>query len=255
MVNLVEALNNFFENHARQMHTCLPGEFISYDHRQQRAKVQPLIKRKYADGTVQSLPMIVNVPVVWPRTSNCSLTFPINRGDRCLLLFAERSLDVWLVDGENREPNDTRKFDLSDGIAIPGLYSFNNESPSENNTDLLLKYGENRFRISPNGTITAQNESGATLNLLSNGSATLESSSGAVLSLLSNGSIALENSSGTSLSLSSDGKITLGASGVEVLSVLSQALGVLSQTTVTGTPIDQQGDFAALQATLETIRG
>jgi hypothetical protein len=53
------------------------------------------------------------------------ITFPVAAGDIVLLCFAQTSLDNWLQLGGVVDPQDSRKFDLSDAIAIPGLLSFN----------------------------------------------------------------------------------------------------------------------------------
>ena len=136
-----------------ELHVCLPGRIERYDHTQQRAEVKPLIRRRYADGEVDDMPVIAGVPVVFPRSGGASLTMPVNRGDGVLLIFADRSIDRWLVRGGEVTPDDRRKHDISDCIAVPGLYSFADPSPQDNNEDVLLQYGGGEFRILPSGEI------------------------------------------------------------------------------------------------------
>ncbi|PWU06784.1 MAG: hypothetical protein C5B43_01340 [Verrucomicrobia bacterium] len=94
--------------------------------------------------------------MIFPRSGGASLTFPVLEGDNCLLLFSERSMDLWLTVGGQVTPDDPRKFDISDAIAIVGLYPFSVESPSENNTDVLLKYKDSKIRIKESGDIVIQ---------------------------------------------------------------------------------------------------
>jgi len=147
-----------------QMHTCLPGIVVSYDYTKQKASVKPLIKKKYRDGRVDSLPVIVNVPVVWPRSSNASMTFPVNKGDYVMLLFAERAMELWLTQGGETEPGDTRKYDLTDAIAVPGLYPFSVPSLAENNTDLLIKYNSTTIRITQSGDVNIDTPTNVNIN-------------------------------------------------------------------------------------------
>lgn len=142
----VEAVTN-------QIHTALPGRIESYDHEKQKADVKPLLKRVYKDGEVLDVPVVPSVPVVFPRGNSSSLTFPLKKGDGVLLVFAERSLDKWLSEGGIVAPDDPRKFDLTDAVAIPGLYPFNVPGLAANNEDVILIHGENFITIKSSGEI------------------------------------------------------------------------------------------------------
>lgn len=136
----------------RGVNTAIPAEIVSYDYTQQRADVKPLLNRKYKgeeEGT--PLPIITNVPVIFPRGGNFSMHWPLNAGDTILLVFSERSLDEWVYEGGQVTPNDPRMFNLSDAIAIPGLIPFS-EGTAEDNTNFNLTIGSSRMRISPTGT-------------------------------------------------------------------------------------------------------
>lgn len=106
-------------------HTCLPGKVTRYDKTKQQADVQPLLRRKFMDGTVTDLPPINNVAVVHPRAGGAIVHMPVEIGDIVTVVFAERSLDRWLNSGDMTDPGDPRMHDLSDAYAIPGGYSFN----------------------------------------------------------------------------------------------------------------------------------
>jgi hypothetical protein len=111
------------------LHTGLPAKVISYDSSKQSAEVAPLLKRAFEDPldptatTVRTVPVISNVPVVFPAGGGWSLTFDLSPGDIVHLAFAERSLDRWLEapSGQAVDPVSARRFDLSDAVAIPGL--------------------------------------------------------------------------------------------------------------------------------------
>ena len=151
--NLSEPLRAAVESVMSELHVCLPGRIERYDHTEQRAEVKPLLRRSYLDGDESDMPVIADVPVVFPRSGGASLTMPVNSGDGVLLVFADRSIDRWLAQGGEVTPNDRRKHDLSDCVAVPGLYSFADLSPQDNNEDVLLQYGGGEFRILPSGEI------------------------------------------------------------------------------------------------------
>jgi hypothetical protein len=136
------------------VHTALPGIIVSYDYTKQNAQVQPTINRTWSDGTTIKLPVLNNVPVIFPQSGGASLTFPVNVGDPCLLIFNERSTDQWKASGGIVNPVDPRKFDLSDGVALMGYLPFNSTFPNRsNNTDMILQYAGSSITITSTGAI------------------------------------------------------------------------------------------------------
>lgn len=119
---LQELLKDAIEARVTDIHVALPGIVQKYDAAKQTADIQPTIKKKYADGTVINLPLISNVPVIFPRTSKAYLHIPLKKDDYVLLIFSERSLDIFLQKGGIVDPEDYRKHALSDAVAIPGLF-------------------------------------------------------------------------------------------------------------------------------------
>jgi hypothetical protein len=115
-------LKNAIESRLTDLHVALPGIVQTYDAAKQTADVQPALQKKYADGAVTNLPLISNVPVMFPRSSVGHLHFPLKRGDQVLLVFVERSVDIFRQKGGVVDPEDFRKHHLSDAIALPGFY-------------------------------------------------------------------------------------------------------------------------------------
>jgi hypothetical protein len=155
---IAESLNIFWEYKIGRVNTCLPGRIEGYDASKNKAEVQPLIQKKYDNDQLVTLPIIANVPVVFPRTATAGIFLPVARGDLVLLVFCQNSLDKWLVQGGIVDPEDRRKHDLNDAIAIPGLYPFNSEAIG-NGEDLIIKAGESQFNIKKTGEV----------NIISNG--------------------------------------------------------------------------------------
>lgn len=110
--------------------TALPAEIVSYDQATQKANVQPGVAGRFEDPESKEwlpykMPMVTNVPVMFPAGGGFSITWPLEAGDVVYLVCAERSIDEWKsAGGPNTIPADTRRFNLSDAVAIPGLRPF-----------------------------------------------------------------------------------------------------------------------------------
>lgn len=53
-------------------------------------------------------------------------TFPINKGDECLLLFSDREIESWFINGNTNPAKHSRMHDETDCIAVFGLRSLPN---------------------------------------------------------------------------------------------------------------------------------
>ena len=119
------------------LHTSIPGEVLSYDRAKQTAQVKLVVRGKRRDlqtGTLStySFTPLVNVPVVWPGGGDASLTFDLSKGDRVVVIFAERDISRWLSTGTApSDPADTRRHDLSDAIAIPQINPYTDPLASD----------------------------------------------------------------------------------------------------------------------------
>jgi hypothetical protein len=115
--------------------------------------VQPTIQQRTTDGEVFDYPKIVSVPVVFPRSRYFSLTYPIEKDDTVLLVFTERSMDRWLRSGGTVDPRDPRRHDLTDAVAIPGLYPFSEGTKVKEPSSVEIQYKEASITIKANGDI------------------------------------------------------------------------------------------------------
>lgn len=69
-------------------------------------------------------PMLIRVPVLILNGGGAYTTYPIAQGDSCLVVFCDRDIDTWLELGNTQNPPNTdRMHDLSDAVALVGLYS------------------------------------------------------------------------------------------------------------------------------------
>lgn len=109
------------------LRVAMPGIIQSFDPSTVTCTVQPAIYglKVGDDGSTASeaIPVLPDVPVVFPRGGGCTLTFPVKTGDECLLVFSDRCIDFWWQNGGVQEAVDPRQHDLSDAFAIIGPQS------------------------------------------------------------------------------------------------------------------------------------
>lgn len=141
-------LMSIADSRVAAIHKAMPGRVESFDPSTQKATIQPLIKRARIDEEgarqVDAIAPVVNVPVMFPGAGGYRITFPVNRGDIVLLIIADSSLDLWLAHGGLVDPGDDRRNDISDGIAIPGLYNFAN-LPTDTSQSAMVLHGDIRL--------------------------------------------------------------------------------------------------------------
>ena len=107
------------------LHVSLPGRIQSYDAITQTATIEIMVGRllENTDGvlTSEELPVLQNVPVVFPKTSKYLLSFPIEEGDTGDVIFAESSIGQWRATGAVSAPEDVGRCTLSGAKFYPGL--------------------------------------------------------------------------------------------------------------------------------------
>jgi len=106
------------------LYTFMPATVVEYDALLQTCTVQPAFKATYIDPPVsESLPQIFDVPVIFNRSSSRGAQFPLSKGDGVGLVFSQRSLDDWFTKGGEVLLTSARTHDISDAVALPGLFS------------------------------------------------------------------------------------------------------------------------------------
>lgn len=120
-----------------KMRVAVPGIIQSFDPSTQLATVQIAIRENVRVPVPQpnGLPPITGqkqtvaiaplqtVPVVFPRSGGFSLVFPVNPGDECLLVFSDACISAWKQSGGVQKQIRRRRHDLSDAVAIVGLWN------------------------------------------------------------------------------------------------------------------------------------
>jgi hypothetical protein len=140
------------------IHCIKIGVIQDYDAAKQTATVsiaQKQVVRIEPDGTriLEDYPLISKCPVVFPSGGGFTMTFPLAAGDECVLMFNDRQIDAWLVNGPGFAPTTRRVHDISDAIAFVGLRSNPRalEDVSETAVQLRSDDGTNFVEVNQNG--------------------------------------------------------------------------------------------------------
>lgn len=174
-----------FDRNIANIHTSIPAIIQSVDYANQVVSAIPAIQIKIVDPNTKLVryinrPLITNIPMAlsWSEGLGIGTTMPYRVGDKCTLIFAERSLDNFLITGQISPPADgptpetctIRCFDETDAMCFPGIITkakIPNYSPdaveirnadksslfSLSNTSLTMKQGSASITIA-NGKIT-----------------------------------------------------------------------------------------------------
>lgn len=123
-----ETLRRILDGQRAELHTAMPGTVKSYDASAQTADIRPGLRRvipsreETEDETVEELPILPSVPVVWPRAGDFFLHAPLQEGDGVLVIFSEADINAWLDGSVSANPSLPERHGLSGAVAIPGLF-------------------------------------------------------------------------------------------------------------------------------------
>jgi hypothetical protein len=126
--DLSEVVKAAIDSQLRDFYVALPGQVVSYNSVTQTVDVKPLLQRAYVDedgnDDTDELPIVTSVPVMFPKAGGHFLSLPIIAGDNVLLLFCDRSIDLYMSSSGavSVDPVDFREHDITDAVAIPGFF-------------------------------------------------------------------------------------------------------------------------------------
>lgn len=152
---------------------AIPAIIQSYDPGTNTVEAQPAIRERLVleDGSIQylNLPLLINVPVVFPSSGSSSITFPIEKGDECLIIFSDLAIDNFWTSGSVQNPIEVRRHDLSDGIAIPCSLSVTKSRGAGNGMNIqgspvTIKSGQSSVEVSATTIKVIQGETSVTVD-------------------------------------------------------------------------------------------
>jgi len=115
-----------FKKEIAKVHTHLPAKIVSYTPETNLVSIQPCINQFRTEDpdnpeTIQ-LPVIEDVPVHQLGSGLVLATCAPIAGSYGVFHVCEREINTWITQGGIVDPASSRKFDISDGFFVPGLW-------------------------------------------------------------------------------------------------------------------------------------
>ncbi|MEI7407901.1 Gp138 family membrane-puncturing spike protein [Pectobacterium aroidearum] len=107
----------------------MPGHVVAYDSEKQRAQVECGIQRRMPDGAIETLSVLINVPVQFSGSADWVLFHELPAGTEGYIHFSQRSVDAWLDMGGPVPPTGPEMFSASDAFFSPGYRSLKTAIP------------------------------------------------------------------------------------------------------------------------------
>jgi len=157
---LEDVINKAVDGALARARVMLPGVIQSYDESTRRASVQPLVMdmQETEEGNIEgvAIPVLTDVPVVFPGSGGVRIKFPVLPGHECELVFASSSiarLKVLGSAGGPLHPGDPRHHALPDCVAHLGLQLRNAED-----ADTMIEFTNTEIRAGGSGPLLTKAE-------------------------------------------------------------------------------------------------
>lgn len=163
---ILSALSGFAAN----LWTALPGIVQDYDATKLTCTIQPAIQARLRSAkgefTWVKLPLLVDVPVLFPSGGDFIVTLPVKKDDEALVIFSSRCIDAWWQQGGVQLQAELRMHDLSDGFAIVGPRSQPNKLDAVSTTSVQIrnKAGDAYLELAPGGVVNIKAPGGLNVN-------------------------------------------------------------------------------------------
>ena len=163
--------NDLLKFHANQSNiwTAIPGAVVEWFPSTQTATIQPMVQlirfipdtaNVYTDKVVnETIAVLYDVLVQYPSSGNCSMTYPLAKGDEGLIICCCKNIDAWWAQGSlaNGELNPSPQafmnmHDINDATFIPGIKSVPSVIPNISTTELQIKSNDGHAVIGLNPT-------------------------------------------------------------------------------------------------------
>jgi hypothetical protein len=127
----------------------------SFDATKQTCTATINYKRTYSqkapDGSYRPVlvdyPLLLDVPVVVMSGGPARITFPVTKGDTCLILFNDRDIDNWFQSGQIGPVASGRLHSIADGIALVGIRPASNPHADYDETHAGISWGETLMMV------------------------------------------------------------------------------------------------------------
>lgn len=191
-VSLTDLLNLHEKGIKLSLNCHHVGIIDSFDATTQTARVKLVYKKSYLEPDSRGVykvvpkeyPLLLDVPVVFLGGGQTALTFPVTKGDECLVLFNDRAIDSWFSAGSvGAEVPSTRLHSISDGFALVGIRSVPKVVKGFDTDGVAIRHGTTKI-LAKNNSVIITLSSGLTFKVTSSGKVSITNVSGELISTL-----------------------------------------------------------------------
>lgn len=151
MYDLITALNLWSKRIKESINTCLPARVVKVN---DDGSVNVVAIRN--DDIVDC---VITVPVIRPETQRAYIQLKINVGDRGIVKFCDKSIEVYRQNGSENKTNDDRVHSLSDGVFQLGFLPESEKFIYPDGEIVIgLKNGYCVLSIDENGNLTLKSK-------------------------------------------------------------------------------------------------
>lgn len=157
-----DSATTFFNNFSGQIiggiNNCMLGKIEKFDGEAMKAEVSPLVKFRNKDESLETRPLLIEVPVSFLKAGPFIIRPPYRNGDIVLVVFADEDIENVLLSGELSNPNSTRTHSLDDAIVVGAIMPFTTTLPGEHLEDLIIATEDfsTKIVVQENGEIIIQ---------------------------------------------------------------------------------------------------
>ncbi|MBT9428939.1 Gp138 family membrane-puncturing spike protein [Candidatus Symbiopectobacterium endolongispinus] len=144
---LFSAIQSASMNMIGDLMVGMPGHVVAYDPRKQRAQIECGIQRRMPDGTIETLSVLINVPVRFSGSADWVLFHELPVGTEGYIHFSQRSVDAWLDMVGPVPPTGPGMFSASDAFFSPGYRSLKTAIPDLPTSGMGMSNRDGSVRI------------------------------------------------------------------------------------------------------------
>jgi hypothetical protein len=142
-MELAELMQRSENDTLNRLRVGIPAQIESYNPTNSTATVILSIHQPQADDDLREFAPITDVPVMWMRAGDVSITYPLKRGDWGYCMFADYDISNWVSELSKDPPTSLRQHAFTDAVFLPQSHNLGASSLS----GLQLKNGASSITI------------------------------------------------------------------------------------------------------------
>jgi len=239
MSNLYDIIDSHIKRLKSSIHTSIPAVVTKVNTEGDNIttiSASIVVNKVYSTGDIYKRPEINNIPLLYPSSSDFSLTFPVKVGDTVLLLFSQEDISTFIFEGNTSStPNTLRKFDINDPIAIPCVQPVTSNIKAHKD-NFQITFNDFKLSVKPSGETSLETSTSVSTN---------------AQNLIE--SVTERYTVDSSITEVTSDTVTIGNGSVDIVQYLSDLTDEISKITVGGTPIDNKAKFEVLKEQIDTL--